>query len=237
MKKITLISALFIFVMLMLAGCGQTEQASVQIQYEGKTYQSGFYGDMELQQDLSGYVTEEFELDGITYQVLTLDEHDWICTKDAPQTVFCSAETFEAEKALYSDPEQIYYTVSFGDSKNPIDKIHVTGMDDSQYEDLMKFVQKHKYDPQHPDKDKGQLQCPMPDATESKIHFYQESNDEIFSRGSSTTYFSINNQVVLYYCADEEHSTEEQKYCYVVLAPDELSELIANLVNILSAMG
>ena len=229
MKKRIAFFLLVCAVACLLGGCGEKTPQSVF--YNGKEYKTGFYGSYEFQNDRASIAGEEISIDGTAYQVLNLEEHDWLCTNEETPTVYCSAETWEQEAAFYEDEENYFYAISFGNALNPVDMIHITGMDDAAYTDLRRFADKHSFNPKHPKADKGQLECPKPEAEASEIHFYRTSSDNLFSEGKLRTYFYINNQAVMLYSEGEDPDT-----CLVVLMPDELTDLIGDLVNTLSAI-
>lgn len=235
MKKIIAVFLLFVLAAGLLTGCG--ESAAESIFYEGTEYKTGFYGDYEFKNDLTGLVESEFTLDGVTYQVLNLEEHDFVITKEESPTVYCAAGEWEADKAYYADAQNIFYTVAFGNALTPLDKIHVTGMEDDMYRELRRFNRQHTFNPKHPKARKDQVLCPRPEAEESEIHFYKESADELFSEGKNDIYYSVNSQVIRYYADAPDYSTDEQTVCYVVVMPEELTNFITELVNILTAMG
>lgn len=236
MKKVTAFIMILALVAGMLSGCKGKQPKSVM--FNGKEYKSGFYGDRDFLHDLSSMTSDEFEIDGITYVALDIEEHDWICTKEEHPTVFCSAENWEKEREFYTNKENYVYGVSFGPVRNPVDMLQVTGMDDKEFEDVVKFAKEHSFNPKHPKANKGQLLCPVPESNESEIHFYRESNDNMFSEAKVYTYFMINNQAVMLYSYDVSGSGESSdEYCYVILVNDTVNELLTNLVGVLSAMG
>ncbi len=228
MKKMTAVILMLVFAVGFLTACGK--KAPETVVYDGTVYKTGFYGDFSFLNDVPSMTEKEVEIDGVAYQLLNIEGHDWICTKESEPTVYCALAQWEEEKAFYENAENFLYTVSFGNALKPVDMINVTGMDDASFESLRKFADKHSFNPKHPKADKGQLKCPRPESEESEIHFYRSSSDGLFSEGKENTYFLINNQVVMLYSYDSED------VCSVVIVPDELTELIGNLVNVLSAM-
>lgn len=237
MKKILAVLLILALTAAIFTGCGEKATGSKSISYNGKEYKTGFYGDYEFLHDTSEMVESEFTLDGMTYQVLNLEEHDFIITKEANPTVFCAAEEWADNKAFYSNPENIFYAIAFGDPIAPLDKIHVTGMEGDMYQQLCEFNQKHSFNPKHPKADKDQVLIPKPETEDSQIHFYKESSDELFSVDTGNIYYAINDQIVRYYAEAPEYSNDEQTVCYVVVMPEDLTAFITELIGVLTALN
>lgn len=220
MKKIfSLVLVLAVFAAL-LPGCGKA--ASKTVVLNGTEYKTGFYGKLCYTGDAS-YLTEEACTVGEqTYRRLAIEDHDWWLGDNG--SVYCPAADFDTERAYYANEENVGCLVTFGELSNPLDTLQIKGMDMDKVDSLIKFAEKHSYDPDKPNAKKDQVQCPLPENRDGEAHFYKESADGLFSLGKEHTYYMINGYFIQLYSYGED-------IMYVVQVPDDPGAYFVDILN------
>lgn len=225
MKKCFTITIAFI---LMLSGCFKLSlNGSETLHIDDKTYKSGFYGVL---------FPNDYELDGKTLKfnniILSKIKHDEFELYHADigpyteGTIYCEEGDYENAVAFYNDPQNYsYYCVLGVDSNTTKTKtIEISEIDTNKFDALLKFADESNYNPfdkEHNAKIE-KVDLPMPDDTqETRLVFYKESVDSLFTSSQGTDYYIINNHLYSVYQYDFGHGEYEK--LIAVKVPDEIS--------------
>ncbi len=225
-----------LILVIILPGCvGLVPDGPALLEGDGKTYQTGFYGDL---------FPHEFELtdqtssvEGITLTKLLHPQFQLYHAEIGPYasgTLYCAGEDYENAVAFYSDPSNYTYFCILGANTDTTQEktVEIPQVDPVKFEALWDFARQSEYDPfdsAHNAKVE-KVDLPMPDSTKDiRLVFYKESVDSLFTSIKGNEYYIFNNRLYMVYQYDCGHGEYEK--LIAVQVPLELSNYFVDLMK------
>lgn len=202
---------------------------------EYKTYKTGFYSTMfpnKFEYTDNTFSAQNMELTQIEHKKFYLYHTNTGSYTEG--TIYCEESQYDEVSAYYSDPKNYTYHCILGVNSDTTSEKNVSldDVDISKFDALLEFGENSSYDPfnfLHNSKiDK--IELPMPDDNvETRMIFYKESKDSLFTSSKSEEYYIIDNTLYLVYQYDYGHGEYEK--LIAVKAPDEISKYFVKYMN------
>lgn len=228
-----------LLIMILLSGCSLAPRGPELLQIDNKTYKTGFYGTLyPCEYSLTEHTVEG---DNITLVQIAHDRFKLYHADTGSYvqgTIYCEESQYEQVSAYYGDPANYKFFCTLGVDMADGTKaqtVELSNVDTAMFDKLLSFADKSCYDPfdsRHNSKVET-VDLPMPDNTaDTRMVFYKESMDSLFSSGRGNQFYIVNNSLYMVYQYDYGHGEYEK--LIAVKVPENISTYFVTFMKSLS---
>ena len=221
---------------LIFSGCPLIESLMEEpeiINRNGKTYKSGFYGDLYFESERIAGGTPTFEYRNFTFYDLDIPGHDWIASRSINSKIYTVDSSFDRERNYYAADENFDFYCELSDRNGTTRRVKIQSPDIQKFTSLWTFAADHDYDPYNAGAQNGQEGHPMPE--DSSIHlearFYKLSKDGLFTSYKGNVFVMQDGKLQLLYYYDYANGNSSQSRMYTVELPEDLESYFRGLYN------
>lgn len=222
--------------LLTLIGCPLLEnlmEPPESLSHNGKTYKSGFYGDLYFINGNTSLGSDTFDYKNFTFYDLDFPGHDWIAYHNVNTKIYTTESTFESERAFYSSDENFNFRCTITCTDNSEQSLEITNPDPEKFSRLLTYASAHEYDPFHAGADKGQRRHPLPDPSSEhyEASFYKVSKDGLFISYKGNHFVMQDGKLQLLYYYDYANGNSSRDGMYTVELPSDIEPYFREIYN------
>lgn len=229
-------AAMLSLTILTLCGCPLLEslmEPPETLSHDGKTYKTGFYGDLYFNEENISSGTPTFDYKNFSFYDLDFPGHDWIACRSVISKIYTTEPTFESERAFYDSNENFDFYCTISGRDNSEQTVKINNPDMEKFSQLWTFAASHDYDPSHAGADKGQQKHAMPDPASEhyEARFYKVSKDGFFTSYKGNLFVMQDGKLQLLYYYDYANGNSSQSGMYTVELPAALEPYFRGIYN------